>query len=55
MIHSLTNPANADFDIGLNEKESHEIAEVLGLKPAPEFEAWLERRPPLIPEPWLLT
>jgi ethanolamine ammonia-lyase large subunit len=28
---------------------------LLGLKPAPEFEAWLERHPRLIPEPWLLT
>jgi ethanolamine ammonia-lyase large subunit len=28
---------------------------ILGLKPAPEFEAWLERRPQLTPEPWLLT
>ena len=28
---------------------------VLGLKPAPEFEAWLEAKPRLIPEPWLLT
>jgi ethanolamine ammonia-lyase large subunit len=28
---------------------------VLGLKPAPEFEAWLDRRPQLLPEPWLLT
>jgi ethanolamine ammonia-lyase large subunit len=28
---------------------------VLGLKPAPEFEAWLERYPQLTPEPWLLT
>jgi len=28
---------------------------VLGLKPAPEFEAWLERRPELLPAPWLLT
>ena len=28
---------------------------VLGLKPAPEFEKWLEGHPPLIPETWLLT
>jgi len=28
---------------------------VLGLRPAPEFEAWLESRPPLEPAPWLLT
>jgi ethanolamine ammonia-lyase large subunit len=27
----------------------------LGLRPAPEFEAWLERHPRLIPETWLLT
>src|SRR4051794_37399455 len=31
------------------------LRSVLGLKPAPEFEAWLERRPQLNPEPWLLT
>lgn len=31
------------------------VRSVLGLKPAPEFEAWLERRPSLVPEPWLLT
>ena len=31
------------------------LRSVLGLKPAPEFEAWLERRPPLLPAPWLLT
>ncbi len=31
------------------------LRRVLGLKPAPEFEAWLERRVPLLPEPWLLT
>jgi ethanolamine ammonia-lyase large subunit len=30
------------------------LREVLGLKPAPEFEAWLERRPAL-EESWLLT
>jgi len=27
----------------------------LGLRPASEFEAWLESRPPLFPAPWLLT
>jgi ethanolamine ammonia-lyase large subunit len=31
------------------------VRQVLGLKPAPEFEAWLERRPELSPAPWLLT
>ena len=31
------------------------VRSVLHLKPAPEFEAWLEHRPPLLPEPWLLT
>jgi ethanolamine ammonia-lyase large subunit len=31
------------------------VRSVLHLKPAPEFEAWLERRPPLLAEPWLLT
>jgi ethanolamine ammonia-lyase large subunit len=31
------------------------LRSVLGLRPAPEFEAWLERRPQLNPEPWLLT
>ena len=31
------------------------LRSVLGLKPAPEFEAWLDRRPQLNPEPWLLT
>jgi ethanolamine ammonia-lyase large subunit len=31
------------------------IRNVLGLKPAPEFEAWLEGRPELSPAPWLLT
>jgi ethanolamine ammonia-lyase large subunit len=31
------------------------LRSVLGLKPAPEFEAWLESRPALLPEPWLLT
>src|SRR5262245_45441549 len=31
------------------------VRDVLGLKPAPEFEAWLDRRPQLSPAPWLLT
>ncbi len=31
------------------------VRRVLGLKPAPEFEAWIERRPELSPAPWLLT
>jgi ethanolamine ammonia-lyase large subunit len=31
------------------------LRSVLGLKPAPEFEAWLEWHPRLIPETWLLT
>ncbi|MCU1236317.1 MAG: Ethanolamine ammonia-lyase heavy chain [Candidatus Solibacter sp.] len=31
------------------------VRNVLGLRPAPEFEAWLERRPELSPAPWLLT
>src|SRR5437867_2760584 len=31
------------------------LREVLGLKPAPEFEAWLETQPQLAPPPWLLT
>ncbi|PWT98849.1 MAG: ethanolamine ammonia lyase large subunit [Terriglobia bacterium] len=31
------------------------VRSVLGLKPAPEFEAWLERQPVLMPEQWLLT
>jgi ethanolamine ammonia-lyase large subunit len=31
------------------------LRSVLGLKPAPEFEAWLERHPRVIPETWLLT
>jgi ethanolamine ammonia-lyase large subunit len=31
------------------------LRSLLDLKPAPEFEAWLERHPRLIPEPWLLT
>jgi len=31
------------------------LREVLGLRPAPEFEQWLEERPELLPSPWLLT
>jgi ethanolamine ammonia-lyase large subunit len=31
------------------------LRSVLGLKPAPEFEVWLERHPHLLPAPWLLT
>jgi ethanolamine ammonia-lyase large subunit len=31
------------------------LREVLGLRPAPEFEQWLEQRPALLPSPWLLT
>jgi len=31
------------------------LRSVLGLKPAPEFEAWLDRHPPLLPAQWLLT
>jgi ethanolamine ammonia-lyase large subunit len=31
------------------------VRSVLGLKAAPEFEEWLERRPQLLPAPWLLT
>ena len=31
------------------------LRSVLGLKPAPEFEAWLERRPDLLSAQWLLT
>ncbi len=31
------------------------LRSVLGLKPAPEFEAWLEQRPQLEPPSWLLT
>ncbi len=31
------------------------LRSLLNLKPAPEFEAWLERRPALLPETWLLT
>lgn len=30
------------------------VRSVLGLRPAPEFEAWLAERPTLSPEPWLL-
>lgn len=31
------------------------VRSVLGLRPSPEFEAWMERRVPLSGEPWLLT
>jgi len=31
------------------------LRSVLGLKPSPEFEAWLEAHPPLLPAQWLLT
>jgi len=31
------------------------VRSTLGLKPAPEFEAWLESMPALNPTPWLLT
>jgi len=31
------------------------LRSVLGLKPAPEFEVWLEQRPQLEPPSWLLT
>jgi ethanolamine ammonia-lyase large subunit len=31
------------------------LRSVLGLKPAPEFEQWLEHHTPLLPAPWLLT
>jgi ethanolamine ammonia-lyase large subunit len=31
------------------------VRRILGLRPAPEFEAWLERRPELSPATWLLT
>jgi ethanolamine ammonia-lyase large subunit len=31
------------------------LRSVLGLRPAPEFEAWLEQNPGLLPAPWLLT
>jgi ethanolamine ammonia-lyase large subunit len=31
------------------------VRNVLKLKPAPEFEAWMEQRPELLPAPWLLT
>jgi ethanolamine ammonia-lyase large subunit len=31
------------------------LRSMLGLKPAPEFEAWLERRPDLLARQWLLT
>jgi ethanolamine ammonia-lyase large subunit len=31
------------------------LRSVLGLRPAPEFEEWLEHHPPLLAESWLLT
>ena len=31
------------------------LRDILGLRPAPEFEAWLEQRPELLPAAWLLT
>ena len=31
------------------------LRSLLGLRPAPEFESWLETHPRLIPETWLLT
>lgn len=31
------------------------LRSVLGLKPAPEFEDWLNNQVPLLPAPWLLT
>ena len=31
------------------------LRSTLGLRPAPEFEAWLERSPELLPATWLLT
>jgi ethanolamine ammonia-lyase large subunit len=31
------------------------LRSLLGLRPAPEFEVWLDQHPPLIPESWLLT
>jgi ethanolamine ammonia-lyase large subunit len=31
------------------------LRSMLGLKPAPEFEAWLAHHPPLLAEQWLLT
>ncbi len=31
------------------------LREVLGLRPAPEFEQWLKEPPELLPSPWLLT
>lgn len=31
------------------------VREVLGLRPAPEFEQWIEERPELLPAPWLLS
>jgi ethanolamine ammonia-lyase large subunit len=31
------------------------LRSVLGLKPAPEFEAWLAAAPDLLPATWLLS
>jgi ethanolamine ammonia-lyase large subunit len=31
------------------------LRSALGLRPAPEFEAWLDQKPELLPAPWLLT
>jgi ethanolamine ammonia-lyase large subunit len=31
------------------------LRSVLGLRPAPEFEEWMQRHPPLLAESWLLT
>jgi ethanolamine ammonia-lyase large subunit len=31
------------------------VRNVLRLRPAPEFEAWLDSKPELLPSPWLLT
>src|SRR6266567_1198523 len=31
------------------------LRSIFGLRPAPEFEEWLERHPPLLAEQWLLT
>jgi len=31
------------------------LRSLLGLRPAPEFEAWLEARPAVLDQTWLLT
>jgi ethanolamine ammonia-lyase large subunit len=31
------------------------VRQLLGLRPAPEFEAWLERKPEIAAASWLLT